>query len=211
MGAVAVGTACWVPMADRPPWWPRPTSSGTARASGRVLRWHRDRRGRRAPVAHGHEGFAEVIPGRAGSQEPHQEPADFRRRADDAGDCRHPAHGDARGSSQSLGQAHQTARSAGARPTPPPYVLGAWLGDGTSQAAQITTADAEMVMRLEAGASWSRRLPRHTPLTLRVEAVSGRQCVVCGAVHAAHKSGEDVRGSCGGKAKGTERLEPTLR
>ena len=32
----------------------------------------------------------------------------------------------------------------------PPYVLGAWLGDGTSAAAQITSADPEIVMRLEA-------------------------------------------------------------
>ncbi len=30
-----------------------------------------------------------------------------------------------------------------------PYLLGAWLGDGTSRAAQITTADDEMVMLLE--------------------------------------------------------------
>lgn len=32
----------------------------------------------------------------------------------------------------------------------PPYTLGAWLGDGTSAAAQITTADPELVMRIEA-------------------------------------------------------------
>ncbi|WP_406813393.1 replicative DNA helicase [Mycobacterium sp. M23085] len=32
----------------------------------------------------------------------------------------------------------------------PPYTLGAWLGDGTSAAAQITTADPEIVMRIEA-------------------------------------------------------------
>ena len=31
-----------------------------------------------------------------------------------------------------------------------PYAVGAWLGDGTSAAAQITTADDEMVMLLEA-------------------------------------------------------------
>jgi replicative DNA helicase len=31
-----------------------------------------------------------------------------------------------------------------------PYILGAWLGDGTTASAQITTADSEMVMRLEA-------------------------------------------------------------
>ena len=32
----------------------------------------------------------------------------------------------------------------------PPYVLGAWLGDGTSAAAQITSADPEIVTHLEA-------------------------------------------------------------
>ncbi|MGU3654531.1 replicative DNA helicase [Mycolicibacterium sp. A43C] len=31
----------------------------------------------------------------------------------------------------------------------PPYTLGAWLGDGTSAAAQITTADPEVLMRIE--------------------------------------------------------------
>jgi replicative DNA helicase len=32
----------------------------------------------------------------------------------------------------------------------PPYVLGAWLGDGTSAAGQLTTPDPDLVMRLEA-------------------------------------------------------------
>ncbi|WP_395309229.1 replicative DNA helicase [Mycobacterium sp. AMU20-3851] len=32
----------------------------------------------------------------------------------------------------------------------PPYTLGAWLGDGTSAAAQITSADPEIIMRIEA-------------------------------------------------------------
>ncbi|QVI28488.1 replicative DNA helicase [Mycolicibacterium neoaurum] len=31
----------------------------------------------------------------------------------------------------------------------PPYTLGAWLGDGTSAAAQITTADPEILVRIE--------------------------------------------------------------
>ena len=31
----------------------------------------------------------------------------------------------------------------------PPYTLGAWLGDGTSAAAQITVADTEIIMRIE--------------------------------------------------------------
>nr|WP_255605482.1 replicative DNA helicase [Mycolicibacterium xanthum] len=32
----------------------------------------------------------------------------------------------------------------------PPYTLGAWLGDGTTAAAQLTTADPEITMRIEA-------------------------------------------------------------
>ncbi|PPK98206.1 replicative DNA helicase [Kineococcus xinjiangensis] len=36
----------------------------------------------------------------------------------------------------------------------PPYVLGAWLGDGTSASAQITTADPELVVHLESEAGY---------------------------------------------------------
>ena len=32
----------------------------------------------------------------------------------------------------------------------PPYTLGAWLGDGTTASAQITSADPEIIMRIEA-------------------------------------------------------------
>ena len=52
-----------------------------------------------------------------------------------------------------------------------PYTLGAWLGDGTSAAAQITSADPEIVVRLEADGlvvsptdgrqRYSLRLPAH--------------------------------------------------
>jgi replicative DNA helicase len=31
-----------------------------------------------------------------------------------------------------------------------PYTLGAWLGDGTSASAQITSADPEIIMNIEA-------------------------------------------------------------
>ena len=92
----------------------------------------------------------------------------------------------------------------------PPYVLGAWLGDGTSQAAQITTADAEMVMRLEAEGLvvTPTAAPMRYSLTLPVEAVSGRQCVVCGEPFTPRTNQvKTCGGSCGGKAKGTERLE----
>ena len=40
----------------------------------------------------------------------------------------------------------------------PPYTLGAWLGDGTTAAAQITSADPEIVMRIEAEGFGERTL-----------------------------------------------------
>jgi replicative DNA helicase len=66
----------------------------------------------------------------------------------------------------------------------PPYSLGAWLGDGTSRAAQVTTADPEIVAAIEAeGLSviktpssrlrYSIQLPKSPP-------PSARPCAVCG-------------------------------
>ncbi|OFJ51011.1 replicative DNA helicase [Mycolicibacterium grossiae] len=40
-------------------------------------------------------------------------------------------------------------RTADAELPVPPYTLGAWLGDGTTAAAQVGTADPEVVMRIE--------------------------------------------------------------
>jgi len=54
----------------------------------------------------------------------------------------------------------------------PPYALGAWLGDGHSASARITTADPEIVVYLEAdglrvvpsgGRNYSLRLPQRPP------------------------------------------------
>jgi replicative DNA helicase len=86
----------------------------------------------------------------------------------------------------------------------PPYVLGAWLGDGTSASAQITTADAEMVMRLEAEGLLVT--PQASPLRYSLrwakEAPGPRQCVVCGAEFVPQTSQVKTCGrSCGGKAK----------
>jgi len=53
-------------------------------------------------------------------------------------------------------RANHSVKTSGALQLPeralpvPPYVLGAWLGGGTSASATLTTADAELVMRLEA-------------------------------------------------------------
>jgi len=67
----------------------------------------------------------------------------------------------------------------------PPYALGAWLGDGTSSAAQITTADPEIVAAIEAEGlrvikapratlRYSIQLPRPIPAPMRLCAVCAR-------------------------------------
>ncbi|NUT17761.1 MAG: replicative DNA helicase [Hamadaea sp.] len=65
----------------------------------------------------------------------------------------------------------------------PPYVLGAWLGDGHTAGARITTADPEMLAFIEAEGlvtepgsgrlSYSVRLPKLRPFAERI-------CVFCG-------------------------------
>ncbi len=67
----------------------------------------------------------------------------------------------------------------------PAYTLGAWLADGTTDAALLTTADPEIVAQVEAdgvrvtptagGYRYSIRLPERTVV------VPTRECVVCGA------------------------------
>jgi replicative DNA helicase len=72
----------------------------------------------------------------------------------------------------------------------PPYTLGAWLGDGTNAAAQITTADPEIVMQIEAEGlrlvpsrsarmRYTIRLPEESWRTSRVS-VSPPTCPDCG-------------------------------
>jgi replicative DNA helicase len=92
-----------------------------------------------------------------------------------------------------------------------PYVLGAWLGDGTSAAAQITTADPEIVMLLEAEGLvvTPTAAPMRYSLTLPVAERAGRVCVVCGDSFVPRTSQVKTCGrSCGGRSRGTERLEP---
>ena len=88
----------------------------------------------------------------------------------------------------------------------PPYTLGAWLGDGTSAAAQITTQDPEIVMRIEAEGfiaaplrsaayRYRLRLPSLAPPALR-------NCVVCGKQFMPRISEVRTCGrSCGGSAR----------
>ncbi len=49
----------------------------------------------------------------------------------------------------------------------PPYAFGAWLGDGTTAAAQVTTADPEIVMRIESEGLGARRFGSAAKGTLK--------------------------------------------
>lgn len=88
----------------------------------------------------------------------------------------------------------------------PAYTLGAWLGDGASAAAQITTADPELIMRIEADgfvAVPSRSARYRYQLRLPVDAEPApRQCVVCGQDFIPDTSQVRTCGrSCGGRAR----------
>ncbi|MGV9674272.1 replicative DNA helicase [Nocardia sp. NPDC003482] len=87
----------------------------------------------------------------------------------------------------------------------PPYTLGAWLGDGSSACAQLTTADPEIVARVEG--EGIHAVPSSVPLrySLRLppaEPVRARNCVVCGNEFVPYTSEVRTCGrSCGGKAR----------
>ncbi|SOX56819.1 replicative DNA helicase, partial [Mycobacterium ahvazicum] len=88
----------------------------------------------------------------------------------------------------------------------PAYTLGAWLGDRTSAAAQITTADAEIIMRIEADGfvavpSSSARYRYQLRLPAEAE-TAPRACVVCGKPFVPQTSQVRTCGrSCGGRAR----------
>ncbi len=94
----------------------------------------------------------------------------------------------------------------------PPYTLGAWLGDGTSATAQITSADPGIVMRLEDDGlvvtpspstklRYSLQLPELT--------VPERECVVCGDPFTPKAAVVRTCGrSCGGRAKAVSEPVP---
>jgi len=88
----------------------------------------------------------------------------------------------------------------------PPYTLGAWLGDGTSAAAQITTTDPEILMRIEAEGIETRRSPaaqyRYSLVLPSQPDVPPRGCVVCGKEFVPRTSQVRTCGrSCGGRAR----------
>lgn len=88
----------------------------------------------------------------------------------------------------------------------PPYLLGAWLGDGHSAGARITTADPEIVLYLEAEGFVLRPVGNGTiSYGIFFPAVSGpaeRHCVVCGKAFIPKLPHVRSCGqSCGGKAR----------
>ncbi|MFV8172121.1 replicative DNA helicase [Mycolicibacterium peregrinum] len=88
----------------------------------------------------------------------------------------------------------------------PPYTLGAWLGDGTSAAAQITTADPEIIVRIEADGFIARKSGsahyRYQILLAEEPGPATRSCVVCGADFVPQTSQVRTCGrSCGGRAR----------
>jgi replicative DNA helicase len=96
----------------------------------------------------------------------------------------------------------------------PAYTLGAWLGDGTSAAAQITTADPELIMRIEADGfaavpSSSDRYRYQLRLPATAEQTP-RQCVVCGKSFIPRTSqGRTCGRSCGGRVRFVSAPVPT--
>ncbi|MBM7416617.1 MULTISPECIES: replicative DNA helicase [Nocardiaceae] len=88
----------------------------------------------------------------------------------------------------------------------PPYTLGAWLGDGTSACAQITSDDPEIIARIEgeglvavrsaaAELRYSIQLPAPEP-------VPAKFCTVCGKRFVPFSSQVRTCGrSCGGRAR----------
>ncbi|MDX6347680.1 MAG: replicative helicase [Streptomyces sp.] len=88
----------------------------------------------------------------------------------------------------------------------PPYTLGAWLGDGHSEAARITSADPEVVQRVENEGFEVRRVGTSITYALRFAVeepeLLERSCVVCGKVFVPKLAHVRSCGkSCGGRAR----------
>ncbi len=87
----------------------------------------------------------------------------------------------------------------------PPYVLGAWLGDGHAAGARLTTIDHEILMWIEADGITV--VPQTSPVLFGLalpapDPVAPRACVVCGASFTPATSQVRTCGrSCGGRAK----------
>jgi len=85
----------------------------------------------------------------------------------------------------------------------PPYTLGAWLGDGHSASARITTADPEIAWHIESeGLEVVGRGDLRYSLRLPAEPVAERHCAVCGQAFTPSTSQVKTCGrSCGGRSR----------
>jgi replicative DNA helicase len=86
----------------------------------------------------------------------------------------------------------------------PPYTLGAWLGDGHSEAARITTDDPEILVNIEADGFLARRSgPRVYTIRLpEPEPIPIRTCVVCGrGFEPKFRTAKTCGQSCGGRSR----------
>jgi replicative DNA helicase len=98
----------------------------------------------------------------------------------------------------------------------PPYVLGVWLGDGTSAAAHFTSADPEIAMFVEAEGILAPRRKTDLRYGLRFpdarREVPTRNCTVCGILFTPATSEVMTCGRvCGMKSvhHGARRVQPT--
>jgi replicative DNA helicase len=86
----------------------------------------------------------------------------------------------------------------------PPYALGVWLGDGHSAGCRFTTVDPEIAMYIESDGLvvTPGGAPMLYSMTLSVEPIAPRPCVVCGVEFVPCASQVRSCGqSCGGRAK----------
>jgi replicative DNA helicase len=88
-----------------------------------------------------------------------------------------------------------------------PYTLGAWLGDGTSATAQITTDEPEVLQHIEAE-GYVTRLSAERRYAVQIpepKAPEERACVVCGQRFTPRTSQVRTCGrSCGGRVRGID-------
>ncbi|WP_376766474.1 replicative DNA helicase [Tsukamurella spumae] len=97
-----------------------------------------------------------------------------------------------------------------------PYTLGAWLGDGTSAVAQITSADPEVPMLIEAEGyqcTPSASAKYRYRIALADDGLlAPKPCVVCGTTFTPKLPHVRTCGKvCGGKAKAVSAPVPALR
>mgnify|MGYP001560152462 FL=1 len=86
-----------------------------------------------------------------------------------------------------------------------PYLLGVWLGDGTSANAQITTTDMEIIVEIESRGYVVKPVvsrPFRYTIQLPEERAPDRECMVCGGTFSNRLPHVRTCGkSCGGRLR----------